>query len=86
MPVCPVCSNHKHSVLLDYQHWLSASKNPNEYRHLTYWCDKGKHYVVLQRQQTGNRDLSTAIRVTILTPVGKAAKVAERRKYGKNQL
>jgi hypothetical protein len=83
MPVCPVCSNHKNSVLLEYQHWLSASKNPNEYRHLTYWCERGKHYVILQRQQTGNLDLPTAIRVVILTPTGKAAKVAETRKFGK---
>ncbi len=85
VPVCPVCSNHKNSVLLDYQHWLSASRNPNEYRHLTYWCERGKHYVVIQRQQTGNRDLPTAIRVLILAPVGKAAKVAEKRKFGKTR-
>lgn len=85
MPVCPVCSTHKHSILLEYQHWLSASRNPNEYRHLTYWCEKGKHYVVIQRQQTGNRDLSTAIRCLILTPTGKALKVAGARKYGKKK-
>lgn len=85
MLVCPVCSNHKNSVLLDYQHWLSASKNPNEYRHLTYWCDRGKHYVVIQRQQTGNPDLPTAVRCLILAPVGKALNVAEKRKYGKSK-
>ena len=83
MPVCPTCSTHKHNVLLEYQHWLSAAKNPNEYRHLTYWCEKGKHYVVLQRQQTGNPNLPTAIRVVVLTPVGRAAQVAEKRKFGK---
>ncbi len=82
MPVCPTCSNHKNSVLLDYQHWLSASKNPNEYRHLTYWCDKGKHYVILQRQQTGNPNLPSAIRSVILTPTGRAAKTAISRRYG----
>ncbi len=82
MPVCPVCSTHRHSILLEYQHWLSASKNPNEYRHLTYWCDKGKHYVVLQRQETGNPDISTTIRSVILTPTGRAAKTAISRRYG----
>ncbi len=82
MPICPVCSTAKNSVMLEYQHWLSASKNPNEYRYLTYWCERGKHYVVIQRQETGNRDLPTAIRVLILTPVGKAAKVAVSRRYG----
>ncbi len=82
MPVCPTYSIHKNNVLLEYQHWLSASKNPNEYRHLTYWCERGKHYVILRRQQTGNPDLPTAIGVVILTPVGKAAKIAEKRKYG----
>ena len=82
MPVCPVCSTHRDSVVLEYQHWLSASKNPNEYRYLTYWCGRGKHYVVIQRQQTGNPDVPTAIRVVILMPVGKAAKVAVARKFG----
>ncbi len=82
MPICPVCSTHKHSILLEYQHWLSASKIPNEYRHLTYWCEKGKHYIIIQRQQTGNPNLPTAIRVLILIPTGKAAKAAVSRRYG----
>lgn len=85
MPVCPVCSTTRNSVMLEYQHWLSASRNPNEYRHLTYWCDKGKHYVILQKQETGNPDIPTAIKCVILTPTGRAAKVADVRKFGKKK-
>ncbi len=37
---------------------------------------------MIQRQETGNRDIPTAGRVIILTRVGKAAKVAVSRRYG----
>jgi len=39
----------------------------------------------MQRQQIGNPDLYKAIRVTLLTPVGKAAKLAEKRRFGKTR-
>ena len=38
--------------------------------------------MVLQRQQTGNPDIPVAIRTLILTPTGRAAKVAVARKFG----
>ena len=85
MPICPVCSKPKHPAILYYQHWLSASKNPNEYRYLTYWCERGNHFLVLQRQQTANPNLPTAIRCLVLTPTGRASKVAVSRRFGKTK-
>ncbi len=36
----------------------------------------------MTQERTGNPDMPTAIRCLVLTPTGKALKVAERRKFG----
>ena len=70
MPHCPNCGN-KH---LHYIHALSTPRADNNSRQLVYFCneEKCKHFVVVQKIESGNANIPATVRTTLIKPVGRA--------------
>ncbi|MFY3741337.1 MAG: hypothetical protein HMLIMOIP_001792 [Candidatus Nitrosomirales archaeon] len=70
MPYCPSCG----SKSLYYIHGLSTPRAENNARQLVYFCNAEgcKHFVVVQKIESGNANIPATVRSTVIKPLGKA--------------
>jgi hypothetical protein len=76
MPYCPNCGN-KH---MHYIHGLSTPRADNNARQLVYFCNEQgcKHFVVVQKIESGNANIPATVRSTMIKPVGRAKDTANK--------